>query len=139
MNKRASVLFTIVVVLVAGRSMTSARQTADKTVWDGVYTEDQSARGKETFTNACSSCHELGDFTGTTFINTWKGSTAFDLFKDMSSLMPQDAPGSLMPQAYIDIVAFMFKSNSFPAGTTELPPDENALKQIHIVPKPGTN
>jgi hypothetical protein len=136
MNQRALVLLTIVVVSLAGLSTAAPRQTADKTVWDGVYTEDQSARGKETFTNVCASCHDLADFSGATFMNRWKGGTAYDLYKDMSSLMPMDAPGSLKPQVYVDVVAFMFKTNSFPAGTTELAPDDDALKQIHIIPKP---
>ncbi len=43
-----------------GRAMSQDSRT---TVWDGVYTADQAARGKVVYDSHCSSCH-LADLGG---------------------------------------------------------------------------
>jgi quinoprotein glucose dehydrogenase len=111
-------------------------QAPAQSVWDGVYTDDQAGRGGAAYNKSCSGCHDLsGEFTGTAFMNMWKGQSAFELYDKMRSEMPMDNPGSLTPQVYADIVSFMFKSNSFPSGKAELPAADDALKQIKIQPK----
>ena len=51
--------------------------------------------------------------------------------------MPADAPGSLKPAEIADIIAFILKKDSMPAGETDLPSDPSALKAIKLVaPKP---
>ena len=111
-------------------------QAPPQSVWDGVYTDDQAARGEATFNKTCVACHDLkGEMTGDAFLNTWKGQKAFDLYDKIKSEMPMDNPGSLTPQTSIDIVSFLFKSNSFPSGKTELEAKDETLKQIKIEPK----
>jgi hypothetical protein len=44
--------------------------------------------------------------------------------------MPQDKPASLGDQEYADIVAFLLKSNKYPAGEKPLEPDPLALKGV---------
>ena len=46
--------------------------------------------------------------------------------------MPQGAPASLSPQAYVDIVAYMLQVNDYPAGDVELPTAESELEAIII-------
>jgi alcohol dehydrogenase (cytochrome c) len=46
--------------------------------------------------------------------------------------MPADAPDSLKPQEYADVVAYLFSVNKFPAGEKELAVDEAALASIKI-------
>ena len=46
--------------------------------------------------------------------------------------MPQGAPASLSPQAYVDIVAYMLKVNDYPTGDVELPTAEAELEAIII-------
>ena len=46
--------------------------------------------------------------------------------------MPADAPESLKPQEYADLVAYLFSVNKFPAGETELPTNQEALEKIRI-------
>jgi hypothetical protein len=46
--------------------------------------------------------------------------------------MPQDRPGTLMPETTADILALVLQANGFPAGSTELPPDAAALGGIVI-------
>ena|SRR5215472_3563751 len=111
-------------------------QASPQSVWDGVYTDEQATRGGEAFAKSCAGCHDLtGEFTGTAFMNMWKGQSAFDLFEKMRTEMPMDNPGSLTQQNYVDVVSFFFKSNSFPAGKAELAAKDDTLKLIKIEPK----
>ena len=120
-------------------------QPPTKSIWDGIYTEEQSTRGKALYASECSSCHgaELtgGEMApglaGGEFISGWDGLTVGDLFERIRISMPQNAPGSLSGQQNADILAFIFNSNKFPAGTTEMPKEAGILKQIKFeVKKP---
>jgi quinoprotein glucose dehydrogenase len=109
-----------------------------KSVWDGVYTEEQATRGKDLYSKECGSCHgpELtgGEMApglaGGEFLAGWDGLTMGDLFERIRISMPQNAPGSLSGQVNADILAFVLASNKFPAGTTELPKEAMILKDI---------
>jgi hypothetical protein len=46
--------------------------------------------------------------------------------------MPQEAPDSLGLPAYVDIVSYLLKSNGSPAGASELPTENDALRQIQV-------
>ena len=46
--------------------------------------------------------------------------------------MPQGAPASLSPQAYVDIVAYMLSVNNYSTGDMELPTDQGELESIII-------
>ena len=121
-------------------------QPPSKSIWDGVYTEAQAARGKALYAQECASCHG-GELTGGEmapplaggeFMAGWDGLTIGDLFERVRISMPQNAPGSLSGQQNADILAFMFSANKFPAGTTEMPKEAGILKQIKFeVKKPA--
>jgi hypothetical protein len=49
--------------------------------------------------------------------------------------MPADGPGTLSRQQAVDITAYIFSKDGFPAGDTELPIDAAVLKQITILTK----
>jgi hypothetical protein len=70
---------------------------------------------------------------GAAFTTRWGGQTVDDLFQTIKRTMPQEAPDTLGPAAYADIVGFVLKSNGHPAGAADLPID--GLKQIGI-PRP---
>ena len=110
-------------------------QSPTRTVWDGVYSDDQATRGEKTLSENCEACHARTDFIGKDFLNVWNGQTAFALWDNIKTQMPLDQPGKLSKEQYADIVAFMFKANSFPSGKDELPIDDAVLKQIKIEPK----
>jgi len=101
-------------------------------VRDGVYTDAQAGRGQEVFVRICSRCHNISDFTSDTFIGSWESSTVLDLFTLMQKSMPQDNPGSLEAQEYVDVIAFVLRSNQLPAGTSELDTQADHLKMIRI-------
>jgi S-disulfanyl-L-cysteine oxidoreductase SoxD len=113
-------------------------------VWDGIYTESQAGRGEALYHHECAGCHgdklmgagkdseDAPALTGQEFQEEWKGRTVNDLFKKILRKMPQDDPGTLTPEQTADLLAFLLSFNKFPAGKTELPPDEKALKGIHF-------
>ena len=115
-------------------------QSAGSSVWDGVFTEDQVKRGAAAYQRECSSCHgsalEGGDMTpplvGGGFTSNWNDLTVGDLFERIRLTMPLDGPGKLSRQQNVDVIAYVLKTNAWPSGTTELPADAAALKQIKI-------
>ena len=111
---------------------------ASRSVWDGVYTESQSERGRAAYRSGCAHCHGdtlEGDAAPTLtgpFWSIWDGRTAADLFKMVRATMPADAPESLPAQEYADILAYMFSVNKFPTGSSELGSDAAALAGVQI-------
>jgi hypothetical protein len=53
-----------------------------------------------------------------------------ELASKIRNTMPADATGTLTPQQSADLVAFILKSGSFPAGKTELASDDAVLGKI---------
>ena len=134
-------ILTVVVMVTSGVSarpaqgQEPAKNTDRKTVWDGVYTDAQAARGQTQYEARCSSCHRQGPRKGDAFMRDWSGTDVDGLFSQIKALMPADAPSSLSDNAYLDIVAYMLRVNAFPAGRNELSAD--ALKSIRIEGRNG--
>jgi mono/diheme cytochrome c family protein len=120
-----------------------ARAGPQRTVWDGVYTEEQATRGRTQYMQACASCHASdlrGDSTAPSLIEEsfsfqWGDTTVGELFERIRTLMPSNRPGSLSNQSYRDIVAFILQSNKLPPGEKELDSEADALRQIVIAVK----
>jgi mono/diheme cytochrome c family protein len=117
---------------------------APATVWDKVYTEEQATRGKDAYMTECSACHseDLGGsgyapaLKGDDFAFAWGDKSVGDFFTRIRRLMPPDNPGSLAPEKYRDIVAFILHENKYPAGEHELSADQAALNAIKITAPP---
>ena len=122
-----------------------------KTVWDGVYTAAQAARGQSVYNtsgavprSACSDCHSE-DLTGARgpalagapFMDSWSEDNLSSLFTMIKTDMPRNDRGTLSDTQYLDIVAYIFQVNGFPAGTEELPLDTDAQKSLQIEGKDG--
>jgi len=149
MNVKASIAILGLTTLAAAYPSVSAQQpgqqsgqqSGQRTVWDGVYSEPQSSRGKEMYSQACVSCHAAdlsgGEsapaLAGVSFNANWTDLTLGDLADRIRVSMPADKPGTLSRQQVADIVSFMLRSGSFPAGAAELPVDGEALKQIKFL------
>ncbi len=120
--------------------MTAQTSAPRRTVWDGVYTEAQAARGTMAFGQSCAGCHALGaegraPLAGEAFWKSFAQKNVGELLEFVSTYMPNGTPGSLSESAYNDIVALILKSNGFPAGTSEL--GRNTVAGVQIVPKDG--
>jgi len=137
----AAILLVPVATLSVLRSTVHAQPT--KSVWDGVYTEEQAKRGAPLYSENCASCHgpelTVGEMApalaGGEFLAGWDGLTVSDLFERIRISMPQNAPGSLSGQQNSDILAFVLAWNKFPTGTTELPKEAMILKSIKFEAK----
>jgi len=102
-----------------------------RTTADGVFTEDQAARGESTFDEVCAACHFSRQFRGR-FMSSWTGSTVYSLYQMIRQTMPQNQPGSLSPRQYADVVAYLLEINGMPVGDAPLPSEEAALENILI-------
>jgi mono/diheme cytochrome c family protein len=134
----AGLLFLASATASLGTAQTS---TPRRTVWDGLYTEAQAARGQMAFGPNCAGCHALAaegkaPLVGDPFWKSFAQKTVADLLEFVSANMPNGTPGSLTESTYQDLVALILKSNGFPAGTTELA--RNTTADVHIVPKDGS-
>jgi mono/diheme cytochrome c family protein len=121
-------------LLVAAVPATAQQDSAGsgRSVAHGVYSEDQSTRGKTVFEMHCASCHEKSFHTGEQFRMGWFGRSVADLFKTLKTTMPEDNIGGLSDEDYTRVIAYIFKLNGFPAGTDSLPADTAALRKIRI-------
>jgi mono/diheme cytochrome c family protein len=120
-------------------------KNAALSVWDGVYTKAQDARGREVHEGACAACHgsrlngagqpdmpPAPAIARATFLHKWAGRTVAVLFNYVRTKMPPDNPGSLTDQESIDAIAHMLAASNMPAGAKELPPDPKILSGIII-------
>jgi mono/diheme cytochrome c family protein len=106
----------------------------DRTVWDGVYSEEQARRGDATYRDACARCHldnlkgseQAPALVGDQFIAAWNTKTLRDFYGRVLSTMPADDPGSLDEKAVLDVISYVLQANGFPAGSSALETAEEA-------------
>ena len=123
-------------------AMTASQDSTETTIWSGVYTEAQAARGADVYGKKCVYCHRSdlsgGDegppLKGAAFLVRWQGPISKAYFK-IGNAMPKDAPATLEPADVADLLAHILKLNGIPAGKTELPADET-LDRIQVSPAP---
>ena len=118
--------------------------TPARTVWDGVYSSTEAARGKAQYAIFCANCH-ADDLAGTNsgdsgapplkFDGFMKGSTVGALFTKVRRSMPLDAPGTLSDEVVRDTIAYLLEQNGFPDGQEPLPEGVEALGGIGIRPR----
>jgi mono/diheme cytochrome c family protein len=116
------------------------------TVWDGVFTEVQAERGRAAYAGACGLCHgrrlngapDDPDMRSTPplararFLRTWGGRSLATLFEYTRATMPEDNPGSLTDDEYVDVIAHMLSVGGMPAGEDALRPDLGRLARVVI-------
>lgn len=127
-----------------GLTLSIGAAHAQSTTRDGVYTEEQAARGAEIYEQVCAMCHGTdlaGNFETPNlrgyFIGLWTGARLDHLFDYVSTAMPLYGPGSLPPETYADVVAYLLKANGAPAASSPLPSDPAALRAIIISAPPA--
>jgi cytochrome c len=123
--------------LIYGAVIYAAAAAPAHSVWDGVYTDAQAARGKLRYGGNCVECHGAsleGNYlspplTGE-LIADWDGMTMADLFDKVQRTMPLGHPASLSDADTADVLAYMLQSNNFPSGGAELGSSMDNLKSI---------
>jgi mono/diheme cytochrome c family protein len=108
-----------------------------------LYTADQATAGATVYQQACAACHGAAlegvaapALKGAAFgdMATAQGLTADSLLEVTAATMPQSDPGSLKPEDYNAVVAYILQQNSYPAGPTPLAPHAAGLKDAKITP-----
>ena len=129
---RAAALFALAVsfasVAPVGRGLAFAQSASEpaKTVWSGVYTDEQAARGQDEYGAHCANCHQedlsgyQGILKGERFMKDYREGSLFGLFDKIKNTMPRYSAGSLSDQAYVDIVTYILKANDFPAAPADV-------------------
>jgi mono/diheme cytochrome c family protein len=111
-----------------------AAQDRARTVRDGVYSPAQAVRGERVFSSVCMNCHEIAEFTAAgAYLEDVDGRPLWETFEYISAEMPEDDPGSLRPEDYADVLAYIFSAYGLPTGETDLPIDQEPLEVITIV------
>ena len=111
--------FTIVAALAAVLFAQTSRS-----VWDGVYTDEQAKRGKAAYSAQCAMCHgedlmgsdETPALTGGAFLANWTSLSVNDLFERVRVSMPANNPGHLTRQQDADILPGSSPSTSSRPG-----------------------
>src|SRR2546427_11098209 len=92
-----------------------------RSVWDGVYTEEQAERGHSVYHQQCELCHgdtllggdEGPPLSGAQFLANWNGLTVGDLFERIRKSMPANDPGRLTSPQNADVLAYLSASTCF--------------------------
>ena len=114
-----------------GEDDEAGEATATVNTTQGVFTEEQATRGEDVFWNICAECHFEEDFGGP-FIQSWVGASVKDLVDEIVATMPEDNPGGLPAEQYLDVVTYMFKINGMPTGDDELATDNMDAVEIEV-------
>ena len=128
------------VIVLVGWASPGVHAGQAKTTKDGVYADAQASRGEGLYGQQCAACHS-GDLSGsgapplagTDFLGSWDKTPVADLVEKIATSMPSSSPGSLSRDQATDLVAFILKSNKFPAGSGDLASDAPTLRTINIV------
>ena len=104
----------------------------------GPFTAAQADSGRQLYLANCASCHgaELAGppaLKGQAFMGNWGGQTTNALYDKIRTSMPPEAPGSLGPDNYSAVVAYLLQQNGQTPGTAQL----NAGTAVLIQPQAG--
>jgi mono/diheme cytochrome c family protein len=135
MTRRALRIAFVALCAAAARPIGAAAQAPPdsmRSTLAGVYTSAQAARGRETFAGLCQSCHSPDTHTGPAFTANWGVQPLSRLFLYISENMPQTDPGTLTPEQYAQVLAYILQMNGLPAGQRELPANVKELRLIRF-------
>jgi alcohol dehydrogenase (cytochrome c) len=97
----------------------------------GPFTPAQVDAGRQAYVQHCMMCHgaklegigEAQKLVGKDFVDLWGHDTVKELFTSVKVEMPQNDPGSLSDEMYVNLVAFLLHANGAADGTTPLTAD----------------
>ena len=106
-----------------------------------LYISSQAQQGAALYASQCAACHgaqlEGGAgpaLTGAAFhqMAATQHLTAKSLLERVSATMPMTAPGSLKPEQYAMLVAFILQRSGYPAGDKPLTKDSASLANLDL-------
>jgi polar amino acid transport system substrate-binding protein len=108
-----------------------------------LYTDAQATAGAAVYVSSCAACHgtalegvaapalkgaPFGEMAGA------QSMTAASLLDVIANTMPQSDPGSLKPEEYAAVTAYILQQNGYPAGAMALAKDSAGAKDAKITP-----
>ena len=134
----------VLLVVMAAVACASGMTMRARSLWEGVYTDAQAARGEAIYRQSCALCHgptldgteTAPELRGSTLWQPYYGKSVQDLFRNVREKMPKDAPGTLTAPQTADVLAYVFRANKVPAGSTDLPVAPESLSDILIERRP---
>jgi len=136
---RRSLLLLSAVTLIAAVPLLASAQGAKP----ALYTADQASAGAAVYAQACGACHgaqlegvAAPALKGSVFgeMATAQGLTVDALLDVIANTMPQSDPGSLKPEDYSAVTAYILQQNGYPAGTAALAKGAAGLKDAKVTP-----
>ncbi|MEM1141821.1 MAG: cytochrome c [Pseudomonadota bacterium] len=109
---------TAVVVAALAVLFVAPAGRAERTIEDAVFSKAQARSGKKLYSQHCIACHERGYFREV--LRTRRGETLDPLFEVMVTEMPQNDPGSLSDEQYLDVIAYMLSQSRYAVGEKPL-------------------
>ena len=131
----------VAAIVVMGGIFPALHAQATRTVWVGVYSDAQAARGAKLYDQECGSCHGPGAsggsmapaLVGPAFSANYDGQTLADLFDRNKNSMPPGKEGQLSAEVNADITAYILQCNKFPAGEKDMPSQSMMLRLVQFV------
>ena len=132
-------LLLLTVLTIAAAPLMAMAQPAKP----ALYTADQATAGAGTYAQACAACHgsqlegvAAPALKGSVFgeMSNAHSLTADALLDVIANTMPQSDPGSLKPEEYAAVTAYILQQNGYPAGSTALAKGAAGLKDAKITP-----
>lgn len=105
---------------------------------DPQYTVAQATSGAQVYTSTCARCHAGAQWQGGTFAAVWKDRRLSDFYELVSVTMPQDNPGGLTAQQYVDVTAYVLQLAGFASGDVPLRADSTMLRHARLTIKDST-
>jgi polar amino acid transport system substrate-binding protein len=114
-----------------------------QTAKPALYSADQANAGAAIYGQSCAACHgqqlegvAAPALKGPAFgeMATAQGLTGQSLLDVVANTMPQSDPGSLKPEEYAAVTAYILQQNGYPAGTAPLVTGAVPLKDAKVTP-----
>lgn len=115
----------------------AADTPAPATPTPALFTDGQADRGRTAFDEACAECHTTSEFRGRTFQSDWGHRTVYSFFRTVRSTMPDDNPGGLAEETYLDVVSYILRMNGHGSGASEMTMDSPMREVSMEPPAPG--
>ena len=95
---------------------------------EGAFTKDQAERGSVVYEEHCVVCHPVEFYE--VKLQVWQHAYVIELFDALTATMPQENPGSLTTEQYLDVLAYVFQITGSPPGDAELTLESMASIEI---------
>jgi polar amino acid transport system substrate-binding protein len=137
---RSLLLVSAVLCVAAAPLAPTANAQAAK---PALYTDAQATAGAQVYVSSCAACHGTAlegvaapALKGAPFgeMATAQSLTAGALLDVIANTMPQSDPGSLKPEEYAAVTAYILQQNGYPAGATALAAGSAGAKDAKITP-----